>query len=309
VDLFTAPAGGCVLAVGNFDGVHLGHRKVLESAVKDSEAMNLTAALLTFSEHPLQTLRPVEAPQPLMALEDRLKIARTFGFKTAFILDFDAELASMSPALFTEEILVRAIGAVGIVAGSEWRFGRERAGNMELLKDMTRERGLTVRSVEPVIMKGQPVSSTRIRDLLAAGEVAEARDFLGRPHFVRGKVQKGRGRGKVLGFPTVNLDTVNVMVPSAGVYAGAYSVRDKSGPAAINIGPSPTFDDSIPGLEVHLVGWKGDIYGEKVTISFLQRLRPEQTFPDLDALSHQIARDVERAREIFTPGLIEGIVL
>jgi riboflavin kinase/FMN adenylyltransferase len=214
----------------------------------------------------------------------------------------------MSPSLFTEEIMISAIGAVGIVAGTEWRFGMDRSGSMEDLKELTRGQGLTVRAVEPVMIKGQPVSSTRIRDLLADGAVDAAREFLGRPHFVRGNVHRGRGRGKNLGFPTVNLDIGSVMVPSGGVYAGAYIIGDKSGPAAINVGPSPTFDDSIPGLEAYLIGWEGDTYGDEVTIVFLQWLRPGKIFPDADALSCQIARDVERTQEVFTPGAIDGIL-
>ena len=307
LDSFDAPAGGYILAVGNFDGVHLGHQRIFETAVRQAEAMGLTAGLLTFSGHPLQVLRPDEAPQPLMVLEDRLKIARTFGFKKAFILEFDAGLASMSPERFTEEILIRSAGAAGIVAGRQWRFGSGRRGNMDLLKEIARELNLTVLAVDPLTVDGQPVSSTRIRDLIAMGDVAKARTFLGRPHFVRGTVQRGRGRGKELGFPTVNLDTGNVMIPPGGVYAGAYIFSGRSGPAAINVGHSPTFEDSIPGVEAHLIGWDGDIYGSTVTVAFLERLRPGKAFADTGALSRQIALDVDRTLEIFTSGAIEGI--
>ena len=304
---FTAPDRGSVLAVGNFDGVHLGHQKVFEASAAQAAALAVPAALLTFTGHPLRILRPEEAPMPLMLPEDRLKIAEAFGFEMAFILDFDAGLASMSPVLFTDEILVGAIGAAGIVAGTRWRFGSGRAGTMELLNELGRDRGLKVVAVDPAVMGGQPVSSTRIRELLSDGDVTTARDLLGRPHFIRGIVSRGCGRGKGLGFPTVNLDTGSVLIPADGTYAGAYIVSGRIGPAAINIGASPTFHQNVPGVEAHLVGWEGDLYGETVTIVFSRRLRPERAFPGAEALSSQIARDVEETRRTFVPEAVEGI--
>jgi riboflavin kinase/FMN adenylyltransferase len=309
VDAGNAPAEGCVVAVGNFDGVHLGHQRVFEVAVRQAEALGLEAALLTFSDHPLSVLRPDLAPHPLMVLEDRLKIAGQWGFERAFVLDFDDDLASMTPELFTSRILTGSLGAAGIVAGSAWRFGKGRAGDMNFLRDTARDHGLSVWAVQPVVMGGKPVSSTRIRDVLATGDVKAAREMLGRPHFVRGVVRRGRGRGRKIGFPTVNLDTGDIMVPAAGVYAGAYLLPDSSGPAAVNVGPSPTFKDSIPGVEAHLLYRDADLYGRSVTIAFLDRLRDERTYADADALSSQITVDVNRALEVFTPSAIEGIEL
>lgn len=171
---------------------------------------------------------------------------------------------------------------------------------MDFLRETAREEGLKVWAVQPVVKGGRPVSSTRIRDLLAQGDVTGARELLDRPHFVRGVVRKGRGRGKDLGFPTVNLDTGDIMVPAPGVYAGAYVLPDRSGPAAVNVGPSPTFEDSIPGVEAHLLQWEGDLYGGSVTVAFLERLRDERSYTDIEALSGQIALDVKRTLEIFT---------
>lgn len=303
----TPPDRGSVLAVGNFDGVHLGHQRVFRAAAAQAASLATRAALLTFSGHPVETLRPGQSPSPLMLPEDRLKIAEVFGFEMAFILDFDAVLASMSPVSFTDEILVRTLGAGGIVAGVRWRFGSGRTGTMELLEKLGRERGLETVAVDPVIVGRQPVSSTRIRELLSRGDVTTARDLLGRPHFVRGTVSRGRGRGKDLGFPTVNLDTGSVLVPAHGTYAGAYIVSDRIGPAAVNVGVSPTFSNGLPGVEAHLIGCEGDLYGETVTVVFLHRLRPEQVFAHTGALSWQIARDVERAGEFFTPDAVKGV--
>jgi riboflavin kinase/FMN adenylyltransferase len=308
-DIRSTPAKGCILAVGNFDGVHLGHQRVFDVAVKQAEALGLTAALLTFSDHPLKILRPEMAPRPLMVLEDRLKIAGESGFETAFVLDFDARLSSMPPDTFTDRILTEALGAVGIIAGSGWRFGKGRTGDMNFLKKTARDKGFKVWAVQPVLVGERPVSSTRIRDLLAEGDVNAARELLGRPHFVRGVVRKGRGRGKGIGFPTVNLDTGDVMVPADGVYAGAYLLPDRRGPAAVNVGPSPTFEDSIPGVEAHLLGWDGDLYGDSVTIAFIDRLRDENAYTDTRILSSQIAVDVDRAAGIFTHRAVEGIPL
>ena len=303
----TPPDRGSVLAVGNFDGVHLGHQRVFRAAAAQAEILATRAALLTFSGHPVGTLRPGKAPVPLMLPEDRLEIAEAFGFKMAFVLDFDAGLASMSPERFTDEILVSTLGAVGVVAGAQWRFGSGRRGTMELLEELGRERGLETVAVDPVIAGRQPVSSTRIRELLSRGDVTKARGLLGRPHFVRGTVSRGRGRGKDLGFPTVNLDAGSVLIPASGTYAGAYILSGRIGPAAVNIGVSPTFSNGLPGVEAHLIGWEGDLYGETVTIVFLHRLRPEQVFADAGQLSCQIARDVERAGELFTPDAVKGV--
>ncbi len=306
-DSVTFKDRGPVAAVGNFDGVHLGHQRVFQTAVELAAALDLPAALLTFSGHPLRTLRPEEAPMPLMLPEDRLKIAEGFGFEKAFILDFDSGMASMSPERFTDEILLGAIGAAGIVAGTGWRFGSGRSGTMELLGHLGRDRGLKIMPVNPVLAGGQPVSSTRIRGFLSSGDVASTGELLGRPHFVRGTVSRGHGRGRRLGFPTVNLDTGSILVPAEGAYAGAYIVSGRIGPAAVNVGASPTFRNGASGVEAHLVDWDGDLYGETVTVVFLHRLRPGRVFDDAGALSRQIAQDVKQAREVFAPEAVKGV--
>jgi len=296
-----------LLAVGNFDGVHLGHQKVFEETISGASDLGFSTALLTFSGHPLRTLRPVKAPMPVMLPEDRLKIAESFGFQTAYVLDFDPALASMSPESFMKEILLGSIDAAGIVAGVEWRFGRGREGNMTLLGDLGRDLHFKVIAVDPVVAGGMPVSSTRVRDLLFSGDVAVAAELLGRPHFVRGTVSRGRGMGKDLGFPTVNLDAGPVLIPGEGIYRGAYVHSDRVGPAAINIGKSPTFPRGASGLEAHLIGWEGDLYGETVTLVFLRRLRSLKAFTDGEALSRQIALDVEETGRLFTSEAVKGV--
>ncbi len=296
-----------LLAVGNFDGVHLGHQRVFKETVSRASELGLSSAVLTFSGHPLRTLSPFKAPMPIMLPGDRLKIAEDFGFKTAYILDFDPYLASMSPGLFMKEILLGAIGAGGIVAGVEWRFGRGREGNMEILDHMGRDLDFEVVAVDPAISGGIPVSSTRVRDLISDGDVAMAGELLGRPHFVRGTVYRGRGLGKDLGFPTANLDPGSVLIPGEGIYGGAYIHSGRVGPAAVSIGKSPTFPQGASILEAHLVGWEGDLYGKNVTLAFFRRLRSHKVFHDGEVLSRQIARDVQETEKMFTLEAVRGV--
>lgn len=296
-----------LLAVGNFDGVHLGHQKIFRETISRAADLGFSSALLTFSGHPLRTLRPGQAPGPLMHTEDRLKIAETFGFETAYVLDFDEALAAMTPDAFMRGILLEALRAAGIVAGTGWRFGKGREGDMKFLASLGRDLGFAVAAVDPVMAGGAPVSSTRIRDFLAAGEVTMASEFLGRPHFIRGKVERGRGLGKGLGFPTVNLDAGPLLIPADGIYGGAYIHSGRVGPAAVNIGRSPTFPDGAARVEAHLDGWEGDLYGKTVTIAFLRRLRSQRPFADGEALSRQIALDVKAASKLFSPDVIKEV--
>jgi riboflavin kinase/FMN adenylyltransferase len=292
------------VAAGNFDGVHLGHREVFATAAARARKLNLPAVLLTFSSHPLMVVNPAAAPAPLMAVSDRLAIARLAGFDAAVVLDFDRELASMAREEFAFHMLVERIGARELVAGMGWRFGRGRSGEMEWLSRFGQNAGLNVWGVGPVMVDERPVSSTWVRESLALGDVAEVTRLLGRPHFVRGTVIRGEGRGRGLGFPTVNLDCHGLLIPARGVYAGGYRVGDAAGPAALSVGPAPTFETengtaaslARAALEAHLIDMDSDLYGQTVTISFTRRLRDQRSFPDTDTLSRQIALDVETVR-------------
>jgi riboflavin kinase/FMN adenylyltransferase len=293
---------GCVVAVGNFDGVHLGHQEVYTTAVTRAGEMGLPAVLLTFASHPLTVVNPSAAPAPLMTIEDRLSFASNAGFDAAVVLDFDQELAAMSPGEFASRILVDGIGVREVVAGKGWRFGHSRSGDMEQLFRLGADAGFTVNGVGPVMVANRPVSSTWIRESLAVGDVDMVARLMARPHFVRGTVIRGEGRGRELGFPTVNLDCHGVLVPAQGVYAGAYRVDERSGPVALSVGPAPTFGESSDrkaALEGHLLDMDGDLYGKKVTIAFTRRLRDQQRFPDAQTLAAQIARDVAQVRDQY----------
>ena len=321
------PSGGCVLAVGNFDGVHRGHQLIFDTAIKKAREVGIKAVLLTFSKHPAALIRPDETPEPLMSISDRLLIAKGFGFDTAFVLDFDPQMAAQSPGKFVEDVLVERLGIRAVVAGEGWRFGRHRAGNMAMLSSIGLLQGFEVYGIEPLMVDDLPVSSTRIRGALAVGDVASAGTLLGRPHFVRGTVVSGEGRGRTLGYPTVNLDCHQILVPGEGVYAGGYHtvgiseekipgrvVRDNDtkyamGPAAISIGTSPTFGKDSLTVEAHLIGWENDLYGATVTIAFLGRLREQRTFTDVGALADQISLDVEKSRDLYSVHELEEIPL
>lgn len=318
---------GRVLAVGNFDGVHRGHQQIFTTAVKRAQGTGLAASLLTFTRHPAALIEPARVPEPLMAVKDRLLILEKFGFDEAFVLKFDDQLASMSPERFVDEILLDLLGVRVIVAGEGWRFGSGRTGNMSLLTSLGRDRGFEVIQVQPYMVDDLPVSSTRIRGALNAGDVQTACALLGRPHFIRGEVVGGMGRGKTLGYPTINLQVSGALVPGDGVYSGGYLLGADTkgntpglekpgrtegiyrGPAAISIGSSPTFEDGSHGVEAHLIGWESDLYGATVTIAFYQRLRDQHAFSRPDGLADQIALDVAKTRELFSLDDLQEIPL
>ena len=326
LDARYVPSNGCVLAVGNFDGVHRGHQRIFETAVDRAQASELEAVLLTFSKHPSAVLRPDDTPEPLMAVNDRLQIAGNFGFDAAFVLDFDQQMAALSPEEFVRKILMDRLNIRTIVAGENWRFGQGRKGDMTMLSSLGVRSGFEAFAVEPFMVDDLPVSSTRIRGALAAGDVAGAGRLLGRPHFVRGTVVRGEARGRRLGYPTVNLDWHHILVPGEGVYAGGYSTalnlespskggkpdnptEYSIGAAAISIGSSPTFGSGPFAVEAFLVGWEGELYGQKVTLAFFDRLRDQYAFKREEDLADQIALDVERSRDLFSMHEMEDIPL
>lgn len=319
------PSGGCVLAVGNFDGVHRGHQLIFATAIERARAEGLRSVLLTFSRHPAAVIRPETVPEPLMTVQDRLLIAEGSGFDAACVLDFDEQMAAITAGEFVEGILVRRLRTRALVAGDGWRFGYRREGDMAMLSTLGPRCGFEVLAVAPFLVDGLPVSSTRIRGALEACDVAEASRLLGRPHFVRGTVVKGMGRGRELGYPTVNLDCHHIRVPGDGVYAGGYRTgagpgengsggersgrgeEGVTGPAAISIGSSPTFENGSFTVEAHLIGLDQDLYGATVTLAFLERLREQRAFPYARDLADQIDQDVKRSRDRYSTHEFEEI--
>jgi riboflavin kinase/FMN adenylyltransferase len=290
------------LAVGNFDGVHRGHQALVALAVRDARAAGGTSVVLTFDPHPSRVLSPDRAPASLMTLEQKAEILAGLGVDRLAVLPFTVELSRRAPEEFAREVLQRALGARVVVVGSSFRFGRGRAGDLETLRRLGDELGFRVHGLRPVIARGGPISSTRIREALSRGAVDAARDFLGRPFFVDGIVVTGEGRGRRIGVPTANLQVVNETVPGGGVYACWCRVVGGDGPrpAAVNIGRRPTFGGGGTTVEAHLLDFDGDLYGRTLRLEFQERLREERAFAGVEPLVAQIRSDLDEARRVLT---------
>lgn len=290
-----------VVTLGNHDGVHLGHRALLEAArERAGREEGLSVHAVTFDPHPSVVLAPDRAPPLLTTIERRRELLVALGADDVSVLRFDRELASTSPEAFVERVLVAQLSARGVVVGPDFRFGRGRAGDAETLRTLGERHGFDVITVAPVTVDGEVVSSTRIRRAVARGDVREATRLLGRVHDVDGTVVRGDGRGRSIGVPTANLDCDPILLPADGVYA---VVARLPGEAELrrgvaNLGVRPTFAAGR-SVEVHLFDVDRDFYGARLRVGFVERLRAEQKFDGVDALKAQISRDCERAREIL----------
>lgn len=304
-----ADARGSAVAVGNFDGIHLGHQAVIGHALAAARQLGAPSAVLTFEPHPRQMFRPDDPPFRLTPLRPKTHALEALGLDILFVLHFDRALANHTAEEFVREVLVAGLGARHVVVGSDFAFGKGRAGNVALLEAMAPEGGFALTAVPPVVAPdGQPYSSTRIRDHLRAGRPAEAAKLLGRDWVLEGRVEPGDERGRTIGFPTANLALDDYVRPAHGVYAVRAGV-DRVGPdghprtewhdAVANLGVRPTVDGRTELLEVHILDFDGDLYGHNLRVAFIDRVRAEKKFDGLDALKAQIARDCEQARGLL----------
>lgn len=285
--------GGRAIAVGTFDGVHLGHRRMIGNALEWARRNDVPATVVTFDPHPLQLLRPDDPPRLLTPTSVKSDLIAELGVDELVLIPFTQDFARLSAEQFAGEVLAGELQARHVSVGDNFRFGHRASGDPQLL----RERGEFETTIVPLVEQGgSPVSSTRIRSLLADGDVAGAGRLLGSPYNLEGVVTQGSGRGRTLGIPTVNLAAAEVVaVPGPGVYAG----RALGHPAAINVGVRPTFEsDGDLLVEAHLVDFDGDLYGRTLRLVFLDRLRDEERFDSADALVEQMHRDIDRTREI-----------
>jgi riboflavin kinase/FMN adenylyltransferase len=295
------PEASSIVTIGVYDGVHLGHQRTLGQVVREARAEGLTSVVATFDRHPAEVVRPEHAPLLLCDLEQRLELLGGLGVDVVAVIPFDSERAQESAEDFVSELLVGQLGAARVVVGEDFRFGRSRHGDVDLLREAGGRLGFTVEGVTLGEAQGDPISSTRIRSLVAEGEVESAATMLGRLHQVRGPVLHGDGRGgPELGCPTANVHVPDAMaLPAVGIYAGFYE-DDEVGrwPAAISIGRRPTFYASAdPLVEVHAIGFDGDLYGHSARVSFLSHLRPEERFDSIEALIAQMQRDIDASAE------------
>ena len=296
------------VAIGNFDGVHRGHRAVLDAARALAREQGVAFGVITFEPHPREVLQPENAPARLTPLHRKAELLAEAGVEILYLLRFDAWLMRLSPEAFVDEVLLGRLRARAVAAGADFRFGHRRAGDMAMLERLAGAKGVRVVAVPPVEVEGAVCSSTRIRDALADGEVALAGRLLGRPYTVEGVVRPGDRRGRTIGFPTANVDPLGrrPLLPATGVYAVRAGLYQRRGdtiwyPAVANFGRRPTVDGRTLLLEVHFLEGGGDLYGKRLRVAFLERLRGEQKFASLDELKAQIARDSERARAIHGP--------
>jgi riboflavin kinase / FMN adenylyltransferase len=301
LDAVPADWPGSVVSIGVYDGVHRGHRMILDRAVAEARTRDAASVVVTFDPHPAAVVgRPV--PLMLGTLHNRARWLAEVGIDALLILPFTRELSERSPAEFVELVLADRLHAVHVVVGENFRFGHKQAGDVTLLAELGAQAGFTVDAVGLVRGGAQePFSSTFIRNRLAAGDVEAAADALGRPHRVEGPVVRGDARGKQLGYPTANLDVLDGMaVPGDGVYAG-YLVRQRGErmPAAISVGTNPTFDGTERRVEAYVLDADVDLYGEHVAIEFTHRLRGMVRFDGVEPLVEQMGEDVRRTRELL----------
>ena len=290
---------GAIIALGNFDGFHLGHQAVAGEAIAWARAEGRPAIIATFDPHPVRFFKPDAEPFRLTTLDQRQELFAAAGADAMLVFAFDAELASTTAEDFMAKLLVERLGAAGVVTGEDFTFGRARGGNIELLKTRGAELGLSSRAVGAVMLDGEVVSSSRIREALKAGDCETATRLLSRPFAIRGIVQHGDKVGRTIGFPTANIDHhALAAVPADGVYAGRAVLDGVRHPAAISVGTNPTFDGSRRTVEAYLLDVDQDLYGRLMRVEFVERLRDTLAFDSVDDLVAQMHEDVAVTRRI-----------
>ena len=292
-------AGRAAVSVGNFDGLHLGHQKVLQSVRERARAAGLCAAAVTFDPHPMRVLRPDRAPLMIQTLSQRLAGFERMGLDAALVMPFDRALSLVSAEEFIERILVGCLRMAAILIGANFRFGHRGAGDVRLLDQFGKRLGFAVEIVPPAEVGGQVVSSTAIRNAVASGNVTEAAPLLGRAFSLTGAIRPGAGRGRTILFPTLNMLPEQELLPKLGVYATESIVGGKLYPSVTNVGTRPTFNGEGITVESHLFGFHENLADGPMEVRFHARIREEQKFSGPDALRAQIARDMEAARKYF----------
>lgn len=301
LDTCPAPAAGTVVAIGNFDGFHIGHRAVAASVIERAAALGARSAIITFDRHPMEWLRPDKAPCRLTTSEKKLELISRAGIDYACVLTFDARLSGQEPEHFVEDVIVKCLRAKAVVVGENFRFGHNRRGDLALLGAMGADLGFEADSLELVKVGGLAVSSTRIRHAVREGEIDWAAMALGRDHSIQGVVQTGDRRGRELGFPTANLiANSRTCIPANGVYAGWVLAKGTRYEAAINVGRRPTFGRDLQMvIEAHILDFEGDIYGEEIEVGFHAHVRGEYRFSGPNELAEQIKQDVAEVRRVM----------
>ena len=288
-----------VLALGNFDGLHRGHLKIVERVKRGALEHGGCPMAMTFDPHPPRVVRPDKAPPLLMTKTQKLEALQRAGLRSVAVVRFTYELSRWDPETFVKNVLVDWLRVAEVWVGANFLFGRDRTGNFSLLRTLGQRYGFRADKIDPVRYKEFVVSSTRARRLVGEGRMDEAGGLLGHPYYIDATVVAGRGKGRELGFPTANLRTDNELVPPDGVYATTLAIDGVVHAGLTNIGVRPTFGESDRTIETHLLKFSGGLYGKEVRLAFVQRLRDERRFEDVDALRAQIEADRRRAERLF----------
>jgi riboflavin kinase / FMN adenylyltransferase len=289
-----------VLTLGVFDGLHLGHQLIMRTVVERARAIGAVPTVITFDPHPRAVLHPESAPPLLQTFDQKIEAFGVLGIEQTIVVRFTKEFSNISAPEFLKDVVADRLHAKEVYLGKGFAFGHNREGNIELLQRLSGDLGFVAGEVPEVKMRGCRVSSSKIRQLLAAGQVNLARRMLGRPYGVEGRVERGSERGHQLGFPTANLHPHNRVIPRNGVYVTGTLIEGQWRRSVTNVGLRPTFGEATePSVETFVMNWDGDLYGDVVRIRFLYRLRDERKFSSIDELKTQINRDVERAGSYF----------
>ncbi|HEX8922875.1 MAG TPA: bifunctional riboflavin kinase/FAD synthetase, partial [Pyrinomonadaceae bacterium] len=293
-----------VLTLGVFDGLHLGHQLIMRTVVKRARALGAVPTVITFDPHPRAVLHRESAPPLLQTFDQKIEAFGVLGLEQAIVIRFTRAFAEIEAEDFLRDVVRERLQAVEVYLGRGFAFGRNREGNIELLRKVSERLGFRAEEVAEVRLRGQRISSSRIRELLAAGSVNLARRMLGRPYGVEGRVVHGMERGRALGFPTANLRPQNRVIPRGGVYITATLIEGAWRRSITNIGTRPTFEGegAQPSVETYVMNWTGDLYGDVVRVRFLHRLRDEKKFASIEELKRQIAHDRDRASQYFERG-------
>jgi riboflavin kinase/FMN adenylyltransferase len=289
-----------IVSIGSFDGVHIGHQKILRAVVARARQSGSLAAVLTFDPHPLKVVRPQDSPALLMTTPQRLAAFEELGLDAALVLRFDRALSILTPEEFAQRILVETLAVRGVLVGANFRFGRGQAGDVRRLEEIGRNWGFEVQTVAPLSAGGVVVSSTAIRTAVAAGDVAKAEKLLGRPFALEGEIRTGTGQGRRLIVPTLNLATQNELLPKPGVYVTQSRCTGKVYGSATNVGLRPTFNGQGLTVESHLFDFSEELKGGALEVLFRRRLRDEQKFSGPEELKIQVLKDLKRAREFYS---------
>jgi riboflavin kinase/FMN adenylyltransferase len=290
-----------VLTLGVFDGLHLGHQRIMQTVVERARGANAIPTVLTFDPHPRAVLHPESAPPLLQTLDQRLAALEVLGIEQAILIRFNREFAAIDAETFLRDVVYERLQAREVYLGKGFAFGKNRAGNIELLRKMSRALGFFADEVAEVRLRGKRISSSKIREFLADGKINQARRMLGRPYGVEGKIIHGAQRGRTIGFPTANLHPQNRVIPKFGVYATATLIDDKWRRGITNVGVRPTFEkESEPSIETYIFDFDGDLYGDVLRVRFLHRIRDERKFGGIEELKTQIERDTRRALNYFS---------